>query len=97
VWDILKQLYPYCATLKDTVATLSPECALIRNINNDDNSYIKFCDSIIVAASMIPEGTFILAQTRTQLEILHAVIEVRANGSSLILQMCEFSLEAIYN
>ena len=71
---ILKQLYPYCATLNDTVTTLSSECALIRN--NDNETYVKFCHSTVVAAQVVPDGSFIVSQSRSQLEIIHAVIEV---------------------
>ena len=72
--DILKELYTYCATLNDTVATISPECALIRI--NDTDSYITFCHSTVVAAQLVPDGSFTVAQTRSQLEIIHGVIEV---------------------
>lgn len=72
--DILKQLYTYCASLNDTVGTLIPECALIKN--NDIDTYIDFCHATVVAAQMVPGGYFTVAQSRSQLEIIHAVIEV---------------------
>lgn len=73
---MLKQLYPYCTTLNSTITTLLPEleCALIRN--NDTDPYINFCHSTVVAAQTIPEGNFTATQSRSQLEIVHAVIEV---------------------
>ena len=72
--DILKQLYTYCATLNETVSSQSPECALIRK--NDIDTYIDFCHSTVVTAQMVPDGCFSVAQSRSQLEIIHAVIEV---------------------
>ena len=55
------------------MATLSPECALIRD---DGDSYISFCLSTVVAGQVVPGGCFTAAQRRSQLEIIHAVIEV---------------------
>lgn len=72
--SILKQLYTYCETLDHAVAALSRECALIRN--QDTDSYVAFCHSTVVAYQMIPGGNFTVAQSRSQLEIVHSVIEV---------------------
>ena len=80
--DILKQLYAYCATLNDAVATLSPGCALIRN--NDNDTYIDFCHATVVTAQMVPDGRFTVAQSRSQLEIIHAVIEVMIYEEKLV-------------
>ena len=76
--DILKQLYTYCASLNDTVGKLSSECALIRT---GDDTYIDFCHATVVAAQMVPDGCFTVAQSRSQLEIIHAVIEVNSKVS----------------
>ena len=73
-YDVLQHLYFYCKTLIDTIATLNPNCELIRNDDND--SYTYFCRTTIVAARTTPGGYFNTIQTRSQLEILHSVVEV---------------------
>ncbi|XP_065897051.1 telomerase reverse transcriptase-like isoform X2 [Dysidea avara] len=71
--NILKQLYTYCASLRETVKSLSSGYELV--INGDDINYTHFCHTAVVAAQTIPGGQFDVVQTRAQLEILHSIVE----------------------
>lgn len=81
--DVLKQLYTYCASLRVTVSSLAPQCELLKN--EDDDNFTHFCHTIVVAAHTIPSGHYDVIQRRTQLEILHSVVEVDINIDIIVL------------